>query len=182
MRWFLFSQSPVNCFAPHFEPLTFSVFSDIITPMRKLINQFIKFGLVGFLSFCIDYGIGLIVLNIVMAVASAAFFETASVIASVVGFSVSVVVNYLLSMKFVFERKEDMNRKAEFVIFVILSVVGLIINAIIIWVCVGPIYGASTFLQENTSYNVVYTGAKLIATVIVMIYNFITRKIFLEQR
>ena len=150
--------------------------------MKKLFNQFIKFGLVGFLSFCIDYGVGLVCLNAIMALTTEAFFETASVIASVIGFSVSVIVNYLLSMKFVFERKEDMNRKAEFVIFVVLSVVGLIINAIIIWVCVGPIYGASAFLQENASYNAVYTGAKLIATVIVMVYNFVTRKIFLEQK
>ena len=156
--------------------------SAIISLMKKLFNQFIKFGLVGFLSFCIDYGVGLVCLNAIMALTSEAFFEPASVIASVIGFSVSVVVNYLLSMKFVFQRKEDMNRKAEFVIFVVLSVVGLIINAIIIWVCVGPIYGASTFLQENASYNVVYTGAKLIATIIVMVYNFVTRKIFLEQR
>lgn len=150
--------------------------------MKKLINQFIKFGLVGFLSFCIDYGLGLVCLNIIMAVASESFFEAASVIASAIGFSVSVVVNYILSFKFVFERKENLDRKAEFTIFVALSVVGLILNALIIWVCVGPIYSASTFLQENASYNVVYTGAKLIATVIVMVYNFITRKIFLEQK
>ena len=156
--------------------------SAIISLMKKLFNQFIKFGLVGFLSFCIDYGVGLVCLNAIMALTSEAFFEPASVIASVIGFSVSVVVNYLLSMKFVFERKENMNRKAEFTIFVGLSVVGLLLNALIIWVCVGPIYGTSTFLQEHASYNVVYTGAKLIATVIVMVYNFVTRKIFLEQR
>ncbi len=150
--------------------------------MKKLIDQFIKFGLVGFLSFCIDYGIGLATLNLIMAFTAESFFEVASVIASAVGFGISVIVNYILSFKFVFVRKENLNRKAEFIIFVILSVVGLIINAIIIWICVGPVYSASAFLQQNASYNVVYTGAKLIATVIVMVYNFITRKMFLEQR
>ena len=150
--------------------------------MKKLFSQFIRFGLVGTLSFFIDYGIGLLTLNILMALTSPSFFEPASIIASVVGFAISVVVNYILSFKFVFERKDDLNRKAEFVIFVVLSVIGLIINAIIIWVCVGPVYSSSTFLQQNTSYNVVYTGAKLIATVIVMVYNFVTRKIFLEKK
>ena len=150
--------------------------------MKKLFDQFIKFGVVGFISFCIDYCLGLATLNLIMAFTSESFFEIASVIASAVGFGISVVVNYILSFKFVFERKENLDRKAEFVIFVVLSVVGLIINAIIIWVCVGPIYNASTFLQQSASYNVVYTGAKLIATVIVMVYNFVTRKMFLEQK
>ena len=154
----------------------------MITLMKKLFNQFIKFGLVGFLSFCIDYGVGLVCLNAIMALTTEAFFEPASVIASAIGFSVSVVVNYLLSFKFVFKSREDLSRRREFIIFVVLSVIGLVLNAIIIWVCVGPIYGASTFLQENASYNVIYTGAKLIATAIVMVYNFITRKVFLEQK
>ena len=154
----------------------------MITLMKKLFHQFIKFGLVGFLSFLIDYILGLISLNAIMAITSEAFFEPASVIASAIGFSVSVVVNYLLSFKFVFKSREDLSRRREFIIFVVLSVIGLVLNAIIIWVCVGPIYGASTFLQENASYNVIYTGAKLIATAIVMVYNFITRKVFLEQK
>ena len=75
-----------------------------------------------------------------------------------------------------------MDKRAEFVIFVLLSIVGLIINSLIIWIAVGPVYGNSSFLQENAGYNLVYTGAKIAATAIVMIYNFITRKIFLEKK
>ena len=142
----------------------------------------IKFGLVGAICFVIDYLIGLIVLNVLMAVLSADYFEMASVVGSVVGFTISVVVNYILSFKFVFERKDDLDRRAEFVIFVLLSIIGLLINSLIIWIAVGPIYGSSGFLQEHAGYNLVYTGAKIIATAVVMVYNFVTRKIFLEKK
>ena len=149
--------------------------------MKKLIEQMLKFGAVGFVCFFIDYFVGLIVLNILMAILGESSFEAASVAASVCGFAVSVVCNYLLSFKFVFQRKEDMDRKAEFVIFLILSIIGMGLNSLIIWICIGPVYGSSQWLQGLLNYNLAYTGGKIIATAIVMVYNFVTRKIFLEK-
>ena len=105
--------------------------------MKKLIEQMLKFGVVGFVCFFIDYLIGIIVLNIILHTAGEQFFELASMAGSALGFTISVIVNYILSFKFVFERKEDMNRKAEFVIFIILSIIGLGLNQLIIWICVG---------------------------------------------
>lgn len=150
--------------------------------VEKLIKQFIKFGFVGTISFLVDYCVGLATLNVIMAVTSKEFFEIASLIGSILGFTISVIVNYVLSFKYVFERKENLNRKAEFTIFVVLSAIGLLINSLIIWVCVGPIYGSSELLQQNASHNVMYTGAKVLATAIVMVYNFVSRKIFLEKK
>lgn len=152
--------------------------------MKKLIEQMLKFGIVGFVCFFIDYIIGLITLNIVLAIGvfGADSFSMGSQIGSALGFTVSVIVNYILSFKFVFERKEDMNRKAEFIIFVILSVIGLGLNQLIIWVCTVPIYSNVAWIQKLFGYNLAYTAAKVIATAIVMVYNFITRKIFLEKK
>lgn len=150
--------------------------------MKKLVDQMIKFGLVGAICFVIDYLIGLIVMNIVLVVLSADYFEVASVVGSVVGFSVSVIVNYILSFKFVFARKENLNKKVEFIVFLILSIIGLLLNSFLIWIVVGPIYSANIFLQENIGYNLIYTGAKVFATAVVMVYNFVTRKMFLEQK
>ena len=89
--------------------------------MKKLFAQIVKFGIVGFISFGIDYVTGLIVLNLVMALTSSSYFEMASLVGSVAGFTVSVIANYILSFKFVFERKEDLNKKVEFITFVVLS-------------------------------------------------------------
>lgn len=152
--------------------------------MKKLLGQILKFGVVGFVCFFIDYIIGLITLNIVMAVGAFGeeSFTMGSQIGSALGFTVSVIVNYILSFKFVFERKEDMNRKAEFIVFIILSVVGLGLNQLIIWVCTVPIYGNIAWIQKLLNYNLAYTAAKVIATAVVMIYNFVTRKMFLEKK
>lgn len=108
--------------------------------MKKLFAQIVKFGIVGFISFGIDYVTGLIVLNLVMALTSSSYFEMASLVGSVAGFTVSVIANYILSFKFVFERKEDLNKKVEFITFVVLSLIGMLLNSFLIWIVVGPIY------------------------------------------
>ena len=138
--------------------------------MKKLFAQIVKFGIVGVISFGIDYVTGLIVLNLVMALTSCSYFEAASLIGSV------------LSFKFVFERKEEMNKKVEFITFVVLSLIGMLLNSFLIWIVVGPIYGGNVALQQNIGHNLIYTIAKVFATAIVMVYNFVTRKIFLEKK
>lgn len=150
--------------------------------MKKLLEQLFKFGIVGVICFLIDYVIGIAIMNIMVKGFGEEYFELATMIGSALGFTISVIVNYLLSFKFVFERKEDMNRKAEFIIFIILSVIGLGLNQIIIWICIGPVYQNVAILQKLLNYNLAFTGAKVVATGIVMIYNFVTRKIFLEKK
>ena len=98
------------------------------------------------------------------------------------GFLVSVVVNYLLSMKFVFERREDIGRKREFTVFLVLSVFGLILNEVLIWTCYDVIYLNAESLIKMMSDKTAQLIGKLIATFIVMIFNFVTRKIFLEKK
>lgn len=148
--------------------------------MRKLIEQILKFGVVGVISFLIDYLVGLLTMNLLLWAMGEEFFTQGSMIGSVFGFVISVIANYILSFRFVFERKEDLNRKAEFVIFVVLSLIGMGLNSLIIWVFVEPVYHSWAWVR-SFGYSLVYTGAKVIATAIVMVYNFVTRKIFLEK-
>lgn len=150
--------------------------------MKKLFAQIMKFGVVGVVCFGIDYIIGLSVMKMIVKLGGNPLFELASMAGSALGFTVSVIINYILSFKFVFERKEGLGRREEFAVFLILSVVGLGLNQLIIWVCVGPVYGGIAFLQKILNYDLAYTGAKVIATAIVMVYNFVTRKIFLEKK
>lgn len=85
-------------------------------------------------------------------------------------------------MTFVFERKENADRKAEFLIFTVLSVVGLGLNELIIYVCIEEIYLHIPALTALMSRQWAETFGKIVATGIVMVYNFITRKIFLEKK
>jgi putative flippase GtrA len=84
-----------------------------------------------------------------------------------ISFSVSVVFNYLSSRFWVFEVKENANKVWEFMIFLILSVIGLGINQIIMYIGVDK-------------FGIYYMLTKIIATFIVMVYNFVTRKMFME--
>ena len=148
--------------------------------MKKLFAQIIKFGFVGGLCFLIDFVITMIVNHLLNAVTGMAF-ETTATIAGFFGFTISVIVNYVLSMKFVFKRNEDMSRKKEFIIFIILSIIGLGINEVVIWFCTGVLYKDIQWLQETFNNTLYLAGAKILATAIVMVYNFVSRKIFLEK-
>lgn len=98
-----------------------------------------------------------------------------------IGFSISVIVNYLLSMKYVFVRRDDLSRKREFTIYLILSIIGLGLNELILFICVELIYGNWTQLQALLPARGAEILAKIGATGIVMVYNFVTRKIFMEK-
>ncbi len=146
--------------------------------MKKLFAQIIKFGFVGGLSFIIDFVITMIVAALMRKLGIGAV--NAAAVGGFFGFVISVIFNYILSMKIVFERREDISRKREFIVFVSLSVIGLGLNELIIIMCMGA--AASIAVFSTLSDNIATAGSKVIATAIVMVYNFVTRKIFLEKK
>lgn len=149
--------------------------------MKKLINQILKFGVVGIISFIVDFIITMVISTVLRNSFSVGTSE-AALIGAFFGFVISVIVNYVLSMHYVFERRNDMDPKKEFIIFVLLSVVGLGINELIILLCIDVIYVNWVWLHELVGATLATAGAKIVATGIVMVYNFVTRKIFLEQK
>ncbi len=128
--------------------------------MKKLIAQIMKFGVVGVICFFIDYGL-MIFLTEAMNISY--------LISSGISFTVSVIVNYILSLKYVFVAEEGNNKIVEFLIFVLLSTIGLGINQLLMWICVERL-------------NIFYMISKIAVTGIVMVYNFITRKLILEKK
>lgn len=128
------------------------------TQMKELLIQLIKFGIVGVVATIIDFGVLMLLTEIGGADV---------LVASAVSFSVSVVVNYILSMLFVFKGGNG-NKVKEFFIFVLLSIGGLIINQFVMWI------GTEIF-------SLYYLWVKIFACVFVPVYNFVTRKILLEK-
>lgn len=126
--------------------------------MRKLIEQIMKFGVVGVIAFVIDFGVMVFLTEV---------FGIDPVISATVSFIISVIFNYAASMRYVFSHREGMSRTREFIIFVVLSAIGLGINDLLIW--------AGTDLAPFD-----YRLVKIFATAVVMVWNFVTRKIFLE--
>lgn len=150
--------------------------------MKKLLDQIAKFGIVGVICFLIDYVIYLIFNAIFRRTGLADAYENYYLISQAISFIVSMVCNYLLSMKFVFTRKDDMSRKKEFVIFAVLSTIGLVINEICLYIGLGLIYRHVAFVRRLMSEGFAETFFKFGATGVVMVYNFISRKMFLEKK
>ena len=127
---------------------------------HTLVLQYAKFAVVGITSLMVDY------IFMVFLTENSAFgldyFQ-----ASAFSYTLSVFVNYILSMKYVFHGRDDMGKVKEASIFFVLSLVGLFLNQMIMWIAVEVL-------------SIYYVGAKLLSTLLVTNYNFISRKKFFE--
>ena len=151
--------------------------------MEKLLAQIAKFGVVGVISFIVDYLVYLIFNTIFVKTGFSNVFAQYYLLSAFLGFTVSVVVNYILSFKFVFERNENISRKTEFIVFLVLSIIGLGINELCLFIGYDVIYLNWAWLKgimsDRFAKDVFF---KFGATGVVMVYNFISRKIFLEKK
>ena len=127
---------------------------------NALVLQYAKFAIVGIISVMVDY-----VFMVFLAENSA--FGLDYFQASAFSYTLSVFVNYILSMKYVFQGRDDMGKVKEASIFFMLSLVGLFLNQMIMWAAVELI-------------GLYYVAAKLLSTLLVTNYNFISRKKFFE--
>ena len=129
--------------------------------MRKLIGQIAKFGIVGVVATVIDYAVLMLLSQ---------GFGMDPVVAAGISFCVSLVFNYVASMCYVFSHKEGMSRKKEFAIFIALSAIGFALNELIMKL------GVMTLGDSAAMVTVV----KLCATSVVMAWNFLSRKKWLD--
>ena len=127
---------------------------------HMLVLQYAKFAVVGITSLMVDY-IFMVFLTENKAL-GLDYFQ-----ACAFSYTLSVFVNYYLSMKFVFHSKDDMGKVKEASIFFMLSLVGLLLNQMMMWVAV-------------ELFGIYYMAAKLLSTLLVTNYNFISRKKFFE--
>ena len=126
--------------------------------MKKLFEQIMKFGVVGVIATLIDWGIFAVCTRV---------FHIHYAISNIIGFSISVIFNYWASVKWVFDVNKENDSKKKFMLFIIFSVIGLGLNELILFICIDKIH-----IMDLIS--------KVIATAIVMVFNFVTRKKFLE--
>ena len=126
---------------------------------KELLNQIFKFIIVGGIATIIDWAIFYILNSI---------FNINPLISNIFSFTISLIYNYIASVKWVFVVSKKKNSKRIFIEFVFLSIIGLLISEFIIWLLVDKLLINSLI-------------SKIISTAIVMVFNFITRKIFLED-
>lgn len=127
--------------------------------MNKIFTQLMKFGIVGVMATIIDFS----VLTILTEVFGVNYLTSAAI-----GFVMSTLFNYIASMRYVFNsRFRPHEKRKELIIFILLSVVGLGLNQFFMWLFV-------------EFFSIFYIFSKVLATVLVMAWNFLSRKIFIE--
>ena len=126
--------------------------------MERLIQQIAKFGVVGILATLLDYG---------LLFALTEWAGLYYLLSSMLSFSISTIFNYIASVRWVFAVNQEYSKTRNFVLFVILSIIGLGLNALVMWVGVEFLYWH-------------YMLVKIGAAALVMVWNFITRKKVLE--
>lgn len=126
--------------------------------MKKILYQIVKFGGVGALCFLIDFAVLFVLTDLA---------QINVLISSAIAFTVSVIANYYLSVKFVFAVDEKKSKARNFILFVVFSVIGLLLTELLMHL------GVNVLVWN-------YMLVKILATGIVMVFNFVTRKIFLE--
>jgi len=90
-------------------------------------------------------------------------------VCAALSFIVGVMVNYLLSIKFVFSEKARMGKVGEITIYVIVSLVGLGLTEVLMW-----------FFTEVTGFY--FMISKGIAALIAFAWNFTSRKVILYRK
>ncbi|MCX7648798.1 MAG: GtrA family protein [Elusimicrobiales bacterium] len=125
--------------------------------MDKTIIQFFKYILIGGSAFLIDYSLLWILTE---------RFNFFYLISSAISFISGLIFNYLLSVRWVFDKRKLKNKKLEFLFFSLVGIAGLAINQLSIW-----------FFTEKLK--IFYMYSKLLSSAIVLLWNFGVRKFFL---
>lgn len=89
-------------------------------------------------------------------------------ISAVLSFVVGVLVNYVLSVRFVFKEKAAIGRTGELVAYFVISLIGLGITVALMWI----------FTERLGLY---YMVSKCLAALIAFVWNFTARKIALYR-
>ena len=138
--------------------------------MKNRLNEVIKFILTGGVCFLIEYA---------ALIALKEWLHLPVVAATPVAFLISVVFNYLLCVKWVFNSAKESSRKAQ-IGFAITSVMGLFLNWAIMW-ALTALVGEDALLFALFGIQIkVYMLNKIIATGLVMVWNYFTKRWLLK--
>ena len=146
---------------------------------QKVVFEFARFVLTGAVTTLIDIIVMGVVLYLFNPKLYPHFFNVwfgggnpstiATVVGTSVGFGVGIVCSYLLSICFVFNNKGNSKTAKGTILFFVFSIVGFLLNMAGMWLGY-DIIGINEWI------------VKIIMTLVVLVYNFITRKLFIFKK
>ncbi len=120
----------------------------------NLFLQFFRYGFVGGFSFLIDF---------FLLYFFSDFCGIYYLISAILSFVISLIVNYILSVHWVFNKNKLNNKLVEFNLFAFIGVVGLVFTEISLY-----------FFTDVIGLH--YLVSKIISTIIVLFWNFFARR------
>ena len=119
--------------------------------------QFFRYVIVGGFSFVVDYGL-------LFVLTEYAGFHY--IVSATLSFIAGLVVNYLLSTRWIFRNSKLSSTTVEFIVYGAIGVVGLVLNNILLYLFTDVLH-------------IYYMISKLITAALVMGWNFVGRRVIL---
>lgn len=132
---------------------------------RPLITKFIKFAVVGASGAVIDFGLTALCKGI---------FGIPELLSNAIGFTVAATSNYFLNRVWTW-RSTSKEVGIEYAKFFFVSLVGLGLNSLIVFL-LKDISIVPRFVETNLDWD--FWVAKIIATAVVMVWNFVANNFF----
>ena len=132
----------------------------------KRIREVLRFAVAGVAGFAVE-------LLVLILLKEKLGIDT--LIATPIAFLLSVIVNYVICVFWVFDGARDQSRKSQ-AGFLLTSVIGLLLNELLMFLF-RVMWGEETVLFTAFSFTVsLYVLNKVIATILVMIWNYFTKR------
>jgi putative flippase GtrA len=125
--------------------------------MHLLFQQFIKFASVGLMSAIGHYG---------LLIALVQFGHVDAVIGSAAGATLGACINYALNYHFTFRSTKD--HRESVVKFVVVAIIGLILNTLLMWIGVNQL-------------DIHYLVSQIVTTGLVMVWSFLGNRFWTFQ-
>lgn len=121
---------------------------------NRISIQFFRYILVGGTAFIVDFGSLYLLTN---------YLGIFYLLSAAIAFTLGLIANYILSVKWVFNKHTLDNKFYEFGAFALVGIVGLGINEVIIW-----------YFTSNLQF--FYMFSKIVSAVVVLFWNFFARR------
>ncbi len=129
----------------------------LVNETNNWMAQLFRYVIVGGIAFVVDYGLLFVLTE---------YLHFHYLVSATISFIAGLIVNYAISTSWIFRHSKLENKWMEFLIYSLIGVVGLLVNN-------GMLYLLTDYLHIH------YMFSKLITAAVVMVWNFVGRKVIL---
>lgn len=126
-------------------------------PTSSIVTQVLRYVFSGLTAFVVDFSIMMLLHEC---------FNIDTIIAATFGFCAGLVITYVMSIKWIFDKRKISNSYVEFLIFALIGGIGIVLTYFIMLILsnIVPLH---------------YTLLKIVTSVIITIFNFVAKKLLL---